>query len=72
MEKTVKYYGWIGGNGYDGLVKIVDNSEAYVFNKEKKDFHRSDEYLKAAFDPGSDFEEISEEEANDLIEGLTK
>ena len=62
-----KYYGWLGGAGYDSLVKIKDNSEAYVFNREKKDFHRNDEFLKAAYDPGSDFEQISEDEANKLI-----
>ena len=65
-----KYYGWLGAKGYDGLVKIKDHSEAYVFNHEKKDFYRNDEYLKAAFDPGSDFEEISADEAKDLLTKL--
>lgn len=65
-----KYYGWLGKGGYDGVVKIVDYSEAYVFNKAKKDYRRDDEYLKAAFDPGSDFEEITKEEAEKIIEKI--
>lgn len=67
-----KFYGWIGSGGYKSLVKIKDNSEAYVFNKAEKDFHRNDDFLKAAFDPGSDFEQISEAEAQDLIKELSK
>lgn len=65
-----KYYGWLGASGYNGVVKIVGLSEAYVFNKEQGDYRRDDEYLKAAFDPGSDFEEISKEEAEKIIEGM--
>lgn len=69
---TEKYYGWLGASGFDGVVKIIDNSEAYVFNNKEKDYHRNDEFLKAAFDPGSDFEEISKEEAEKIIEKVTK
>lgn len=67
-----KYYGWLGASGFDGVVKIIDNSEAYVFNTKEKDYRRDDEFLKAAFDPGSDFEEISKEEAEKIIEKVTK
>lgn len=67
-----KYYGWLGSNGYDGLVKIVNGAEAHVFNKVDKDFHRNDEYLKAAYDPGSEFDEISEDEAKALMKELMR
>lgn len=69
---ATKYYGWLGQNGYNGLVKIKDNSEAYVFNKKEKNFRRNDTYLKAAFDPGSEFEEISATEAAALQKELAK
>ena len=69
---ATKYYGWLGASGYNGLVKIKDNCEALVFNKKEKKFHRNDDYLKAAFDPGSDFDEISEKEAAALLKELSK
>lgn len=69
---AIKYYGWLGLKGYNGLVKIKDNSEAYVYNKKEKDFRRNDTYLKAAFDPGSEFEEISAKEAEALLKELAE
>ena len=65
-----KYYGWLGASGYNGVVKVIDYSEAYVFNKEMGDYRRDDEFMKAAIDPGSDFEEISKEEAEKIIEEM--
>lgn len=69
---VTKYYGWLGPNGYNGLVKIKGNSQAYVYNKTEKKFRRNDTYLKAAFDPGSDFEEISAKEAAALQKELAE
>ena len=46
-----RYYGWLGIRGYDGVVKVINNCEAYVYNKRKKFFERDDDYLKAAFIP---------------------
>lgn len=68
---AVKYYGWLGVKGYNGLVKVVDNSQAYVFDKKTKDFKRNDDYLKAAWDPSSDFDAISDKDAADLIKKLS-
>ena len=67
-----RYYGWIGEHGYDSVVKITDAFDAHVFNREKKDFIKNNYYLKARYDPGSEFEEISEEEALELIKGWKK
>ena len=67
-----RYYGWLGIRGYDGVVKVINNCEAYVYNKRKKFFERDDDYLKAAFDPGSDFDEITKDEAMEIIGGLSK
>ena len=67
---AVKYYGCLGKGGFNGVVKIENYSEAYVFNKGKKEFVRNDEYMKAAFNPGSEFEAITEEEANAIVEKL--
>lgn len=65
-----KYFGWIGSGGYDGVVLIKDYSEAYILTSEHKEFHRNDEYLKAAWDPGSEFDEITKEEADKIIAKL--
>lgn len=68
----IRYYGWIGGNGYNSMVKIQKEDgiwKAYVFNRPEKAFRPDDYYLKAMWDPGSEFEEISEDEAMSLIEG---
>lgn len=65
-----KYYGWIFGDEYGSVVKVVNKSEAYVFNVREKDYHRNDKYLKAMFDPGSEFEEITESEAAEVTKSL--
>lgn len=65
-----KYYGWIGAGGYDGVVMVKNYSEAYIMTRVHKEFHRNDEYVKAAFDPGSEFEEISKEEAEKIMEKI--
>ena len=67
-----KYYGWLGASGFDTVVKIKDYSEAYVFNIKEKKYVRNDDYLKAAFDPGSEFEAITKEEAEAIIEKVKK
>lgn len=67
-----KYYGCFGSAGYNGVVKIVDGCEAYVYNRLYGAFRRNDDYLKAAYDPGSEYEEISKEEAEKIIERLKK
>jgi len=68
----IKYYGWIYESGYGSVVKIVDRAEAYVFNRKEKKFRRNDDWLKAMFDPGSEFEEIPKDKAMTLIEGWSK
>lgn len=67
-----KYYGWAVSGGYGCVVKIVDRCEAYIFSKTSGEFRRDDEYLKAAFDPGSDFDEITKEEAAKIVAELSK
>ena len=64
---TEKYYGCIGTNGYNSVVKIVDSSEAYIYHRLYKAFRRNDDYLKAMFDPGSEFDEITKEKAEEII-----
>ena len=61
------YYGWLGEKGYDGLVMVTDQGAAYVFNRPSNKFRRDDEFLKAKRDPGSEFEEITREEADALL-----
>ena len=72
MASTVKYYGWLGLDGYNGLVKVENNSAAYIYDRKKKTFRRDDKYIKAAIDPGSEFDEISEKAAKDLMQRLSK
>lgn len=67
-----KYFGWIGKGGYKNVVIVTDLSEARVFNKVKGEFEVDNEFLNAAWDPGSDFEEISKAEADKIIEELKK
>jgi len=67
-----KYFGWIGTGGYKNVVIVTDLSEAKVFNKAKGEFEVDNEFLKAAWDPGSDFEEISKAEADKIIRELKK
>ena len=64
-----QYFGWIGHGGYKNVV-IIENSEARVFNVPKKEWETDNEFLKAKWDPGSDFEEITKEEAEKIIEKL--
>jgi len=66
----VQYYGCKGINGYNSVVKIVDASEAYIYNRLYKAFHRNDEYMKAMFDPGSEYDEITKEKAEEIIRSL--
>ena len=66
----VKYYGCIGINGYNSVVKMVDASEAYIYNRLYKAFHRNDDYMKAMFDPGSEYDEITKEKAEEIIRSL--
>lgn len=70
MKET--YYGcWKGPDGYASVVKIVDGCEAYVYRVPEGKYVRNDDYLKAMYDPGSDFDEIAKEEAEAVIERLT-
>ena len=67
-----KYYGWIGTGGYKNVVIVEDLSEARVFNKVTGEFEVDNEFLKAAWDPGSDFEEITEAEAQKIMKEMEK
>ena len=69
MPET-RYFGCLGIKGYDSVVKIVDGCEAYIFNRILGDFKQNDDYLKAMYDPGSDYDEISEEKAKEIIRGI--
>lgn len=70
---AVNYYGWgIGGSGYDGVIKIDENFNAYYYDCLTRKWVHDDTYLKAKWDPSCDFEEITEEEASQLIKKLTK
>lgn len=65
-----KYYGCIGTKGYNSVVKIVDGCEAYIYNRLYKEYRRNDDYLKAMYDPGSEYDEISKEKAAEIIKSL--
>lgn len=65
-----KYFGWIGSGGYKNVILVKEGGEAYFFNRAEKAFERNDEFAKAQWDPGSDFEEITKEEAEKVIERL--
>ena len=67
-----KYFGWIGKGGYKNVVIIENLSEARVFNKVKGEFETDNEFLKAAWDPGSEFEEITKAEAEKIIAEMKK
>lgn len=69
-KKMIKYYGILAAGEIDGLVKIEDGIEAYVFNQKKKKFVRDNYYLAAAYDPGTDFWDLTEEEAMEILEEL--
>ena len=64
-----EYFGWIGRGGYKNVV-IIENGEACVFNVPDKKWEKNNEFLKAKWDPGSDFEEITREEADKVIAKL--
>jgi hypothetical protein len=67
----VTYYGcWKREGRYGSVVKIVDGCEAYVYRVPEKKFVRNDEYLKAMWDPGSDFDEITKEEFDAIVAKL--
>ena len=67
---SVKYFGWIGTGGYQNVVIVENMCEAKVFNKPKGEFRVDNYFLKAMWDPGSEFEEISEAEAKKIVEKL--
>lgn len=64
-----KYYGWIGSGGYKNVI-IIENNEARVFNIPNHQWETDNYFLKAKWDPGSDFEEITKEEAEKIIKKL--
>ena len=66
----IRYFGILGADDYIGIVKIIDRSEAYIYHLKKKKYIRNDNYLNALFDPGTDYEEVTEEEANDILNDL--
>ena len=66
-----EYYGWLGIDKYDTVVKIVDE-EAYVYRVSDKRFVGNNEFLKAKYDPGSEYEPITEEEARTIIERIER
>lgn len=70
MIMSVKYFGWIGTGGYKNVVIVENMSEAKVFNRASGELVVKNEYLKAMWDPGSEFEEISEAEAKKILEKL--
>lgn len=65
-----KYYGCIGIKGYNSVVKIIDSCEAYIYNRWDKEYRRNDDYMKAMFDPGSEYDEITKEQADEIIRGV--
>lgn len=65
-----KYYGCIGLNRYNSVVKVVDGCEAYIYNRWEKEYYRNDYYLKAMYDPGSEYDEITKEKAEEIIRNL--
>ena len=66
----IRYYAILAAGEYVGLVKIENGSKAYFFHLKKKKFIRDDYYLRAEIDPGIDFWDISEEEAEEFIQDL--
>lgn len=66
-----EYYGWLGIDKYDTVVQIVNNM-ASVYRIADKMFRRDDYFLKAKYDPGSEYEPITEEEARIIIERIER
>lgn len=67
-----KYFGWVSRGGYSNVVIIKNLCEAHVFNKRINDFEIDNYYLKAAWDPGSEFDEITKEQADEIIARIKK
>lgn len=66
-----KYFGWVGKGGYKNVV-IIENHEARVFNIPNQEWETDNEFLKAMWDPGSEFDEITEAMANEILERIKK
>lgn len=66
----IRYYGRMGAGEYVGVVKIEDACRAYVYHLKKKKYVRDDYFLCAAYDPGTDYWEVNEEEAQEIINDL--
>lgn len=64
-----EYYGWIGKGGYQNVI-VIEGHEARVFNRTKKAWETDNEFLKAKWDPGSEFDQISAEEAKKIMERI--
>lgn len=64
-----EYYGWIGNGGYKNVI-VIENQEACVFNRTKKAWETDNDFLKAKWDPGSEFEKISEGQAKQIMERI--
>lgn len=65
-----RYYGCLGSRGYNSVVKILYGTEAYIYNRLHKQYVRNDNYLKAMYEPDSEYEEISKEKAAEIIKSL--
>lgn len=68
---NAEYYGWLGAKGYDTVIKIEDY-DAYVYRTVEQKFVKNNDFLKAKWDPGSEFEAITKKEADKVIDRIKR
>ena len=68
---NAEYYGWLGAKGYDTVIKIEDY-DAYVYRTVEQKFVKNNDFLKAKWDPGSEFEANTKKEADKIIDRIKR
>ena len=63
---NAEYYGWLGAKGYDTDIKIED------YRTVEQKFVKNNDFLKAKWDPGSEFEAITKKEADKIIDRIKR
>jgi hypothetical protein len=72
----IKYYGKVDltNKGYAGLIKIVESGAdfgAYAYGQKTGNWNKDNDFFEAATNT-TDYDEITEERANKLIDGWEK
>lgn len=69
----VEYFAWLGlGTLPDSVIIVNEHDETFVFDIRKQVFERDDYFLKAKYDPGSDYKQITKEKAAEILAAITK